>query len=67
MSGFPVSMRELVAEFSRMPGIGPKSAERLAFYILRSTANDVEKLSRAMIKVKDTIRFCNLCNNLSDS
>jgi len=66
MSGFPVSMKALIEEFSKMPGIGPKSAQRLAFYILRSSKTDAEALSRAIIKVKESIRFCKVCNNLSD-
>ena len=66
MSGFPVSMKALIDEFSKMPGIGPKSAQRLAFYILRSSKNEAEALSRAIIKVKDSVRFCKVCNNLSD-
>ena len=66
MSGFPVSMRSLIEELSRMPGIGPKSAQRLAFYILRSSKEDAAALSGAILKVKDSVRFCNTCNNLSD-
>lgn len=67
MSVFPASMKLLIAEFSKMPGIGPKSAQRLAFHILRSSRSDVEALSKAVIKVKESIRFCKVCNNLSDS
>lgn len=66
MSGFPVSMRSLIEELSRMPGIGPKSAQRLAFYILRSSKEAAAALSGAILKVKDSVRFCNTCNNLSD-
>ena len=66
MSGFPVSMKSLVEEFSKMPGIGPKSAQRLAFYILKSPKQDAEALARAIIKVKESVRFCRVCNNLSD-
>lgn len=66
MTGFPVSMKALVEEFSKMPGIGPKSAQRLAFYILKSSKNDAESLSRAILKVKESVRFCKVCNNLSD-
>ncbi len=66
MKGFPVSMKALIEEFSKMPGIGPKSAQRLAFYILRSPKQDAEALSRAVIKVKESVRFCGICNNLSD-
>jgi len=59
-------MKALIEEFSKMPGIGPKSAQRLAFYILRSSKNEAEALSKAIIKVKDSVRFCKVCNNLSD-
>ena len=58
MSGFPVSMKLLVEEFAKMPGIGPKSAQRLAFYILRSSKNDAEALAKAILNVKESVRFC---------
>lgn len=65
-SGFPISMKVLIEEFSKMTGIGPKTAQRLAFYILRSSKNDAEALSKAILKVKESVRFCKICNNLSD-
>lgn len=66
MNGFPVSMKALIEEFAKMPGIGPKSAQRLAFYILKSPKTDAEALARAALKVKESVRFCKICNNLSD-
>ena len=66
MSGFPVSMKILIEEFAKMPGIGPKTAQRLAFYVLRSSKNDAEVLAKAIQKVKESVRFCAVCNNLSD-
>jgi recombination protein RecR len=66
MTGFPVSMKALIEEFSKMPGIGPKSAQRLAFYVLRSPKADVQTLAGAIVKVKESVRFCGICNNLSD-
>ncbi|MDD5437353.1 MAG: recombination mediator RecR [Candidatus Omnitrophica bacterium] len=66
MTDFPVSMRLLIEELSKMPGIGPKTAQRLAFYILRSPDNDAEALAAAIRKVKESVRFCGVCNNLSD-
>jgi recombination protein RecR len=66
MRGFPVSMKSLIEEFSKMPGIGPKSAQRLAFYVLRSSRTEAEALSGAILKVKESVRFCRTCNNLSD-
>ncbi len=67
MNAFPVSMKLLIEEFSKMPGIGPKSAQRLAFHILRSSKNDAETLAKAIVKVKESVRFCKVCNNLSDA
>lgn len=66
VSAFPVSMKLLIDEFSKMPGIGPKSAQRLAFHILRASKNDAEILAKAIVKVKESVRFCKTCNNLSD-
>lgn len=67
MTGFPLSMKELVRHFSQMPGIGSKSAERLAFYILRSSRESAEAFAKAILKVKSSVRFCKSCNNLSDA
>ncbi len=67
MSGFPASMTSLVQHFSKMPGIGPKSAQRLAFYILRSSKDDTDALAGSIIKVKESVRSCSVCNNLSDN
>ncbi|MDD5428883.1 MAG: recombination mediator RecR [Candidatus Omnitrophica bacterium] len=66
MTDFPVSMRSLIDEFSKMPGIGPKTAQRLAFYILRSPKDEAEAMATAIRKVKESVRFCKACNNLSD-
>jgi len=67
MKGLPESMKALIAEFTRLPGIGPKSAQRLAFFILRSTQEEAGKFSDAILRVKSSVTFCRLCNNLSDS
>jgi len=67
LNGFPESMKTLIKEFNKMPGIGAKSAERLAFYILRSKNNDARNLAEAILKVKSSVRFCKICNNLSDT
>ena len=63
---FPRVMQELIEEFSKMPGIGPKSAQRLAFYILRSPAPSVEALVGSIKDVKSSVKFCRICSNLSD-
>lgn len=60
------SMQNLIKEFSKMPGIGTRTAERLAFYILKLPQEGAERLSQSILKVKSTIRFCKICNNLSE-
>lgn len=67
MKGLPDSMKALIAEFSKMPGVGPKSAQRLAFFILTRPAEEAKKLSDAILKLKETVKFCRVCNNLSDT
>ncbi|MBN1353808.1 MAG: recombination protein RecR [Candidatus Omnitrophica bacterium] len=66
MKGLPDSMRALIAEFAKMPGIGLKSAQRLAFYVLTKSPDEAKKLSEAILKLKNTVKFCRICNNLSD-
>jgi len=60
------SMQNLIKEFSKMPGIGTKTAERLAFYIIKLSQEDAERLAQSVLKVKSAIRFCKICNNLSE-
>jgi len=56
----------LINELMKMPGIGPKSAQRLAYYIIKTKTEDVEKLIRALVDVKEKIRQCKICFNLTD-
>jgi len=67
VKGLPDSMKSLITEFSKMPGIGPKSAQRFAFFILTKPADEAKKLSEAIMKLKDSVKFCEACNNLSDT
>jgi recombination protein RecR len=60
------SIQGLIKEFSKMPGIGAKTAERLAFYILKLPQEEAARLADSILKVKSTIRFCKICNNLSE-
>ncbi len=53
-------------EFKHLPGVGQKSAQRLAFHVLRASREDAEHLSRAILDVKDKLSFCRLCNNISE-
>ena len=67
MKGLPDSMKSLITEFSKFPGVGPKSAQRLAFHILKKPKEEALKLSEALLKLKETVKFCKICNNLSDT
>jgi recombination protein RecR len=57
---------KLIDEFKRLPGVGQKSAQRLAFHVLRMTEADVDRFTEAMQEVKRRIVFCTVCNNLTD-
>lgn len=61
------SVNSLIEEFGKLPGIGPKSAERLAFYILKTQPQEAIALARAIEDVKNKTRRCKLCYNLSES
>lgn len=60
-------LAKLVAEFEKLPGIGPKSAQRLAFHVLRMTEDQAIALVDAVLDVKRQIRQCNICYNYTDS
>ncbi len=60
------SMEKLVHEFNKLPGIGPKTAQRLAFYILKISATDARILASAIIEVKDRIKNCPICYNITE-
>lgn len=59
-------MARLIEELRRLPGIGTKSAQRLAFHVLRSPAEDAERLSEAIREIKKHLRLCSVCNNITD-
>lgn len=63
---YPDSVERLVAEFAKMPGIGRRSAERLAFHVLKSGRDDALRLARAIADVKEKVRHCSICWNLAD-
>ena len=66
MLDYAESVTKLIDEFKRLPSIGQKSAQRLAFHILRAPEADVERLIAALHEVKERIRECTICNNLTD-
>jgi recombination protein RecR len=67
MSDFAAPLQRLIDEFRRLPGVGQKSAQRLAFHILRSSRDDAVRLSEALLDVKDNLGICAECNNISDA
>lgn len=66
MSKFAEPMARLIDELKKLPGIGSKSAQRLAFHILRSSDNDADALAAAIHDVKANLRLCSICNNITD-
>ncbi|MGC2617909.1 MAG: recombination mediator RecR [Acidobacteriaceae bacterium] len=66
MARFAEPMARLIEELRKLPGIGTKSAQRLAFYILRSDDQDAEALAAAIRDVKECLRLCSICNNITD-
>ena len=67
MNSFPESLNNLIDEFSRFPGIGKKTAQRMAFYILNSSKNHAYDLSEAVLNLKSKIRFCEKCYGISEN
>jgi recombination protein RecR len=59
-------VQELIDELGRLPGIGPKSAQRIAFHIVQTRGFDVSRLGEILIEVRDKVRFCSLCGNVAD-
>ncbi len=61
------AVQDLIDELGRLPGIGPKSAQRIAFHILEADEEDVARLARALTEVKAKVRFCVICGNVAES
>ena len=66
MGIYPPSLEKLIGQFSRLPGIGQKSAARVALHVLRSNRELAESLARSLIEVKERIKSCSICFNLTD-
>ena len=66
MAGIPKSLERLSAEFQRLPGIGAKSAARLAYYLLRSSDEEAERLAAAIRDSRAAVRRCTVCNTLTE-
>lgn len=67
MDYFAPPLASLIEEFSKLPGIGRKTAQRLAFYVLNMDTNEVDELANAIINAKKNIRYCSICSNLTDT
>ena len=65
-SAYTQPMQALIDALSRLPGIGPKSAQRIAFHLIKSEDRDVENLSSSITKAKATVKFCQRCSNFSE-
>jgi recombination protein RecR len=66
MKSYAQPIKQLISELGKLPGIGEKTAARLANYILRSTEDDVKKLAESIVEVKRKIRLCRICLNLTE-
>lgn len=64
---YPKLIEQLITKFSKLPGIGRRSAERIAFWFLDHSREDAEMLAKSIIDLKDGLKFCRVCNNLSDT
>ena len=67
MNSFPDSILQLIEAFSSFPGIGKKTAQRMAFHVLRSSSNIASQLSESVINMKSKIRFCSICNGITEN
>ncbi|HEX9657278.1 MAG TPA: recombination mediator RecR [Bacteroidota bacterium] len=60
------ALQQLVEEFSQLPGVGKKSAQRMALYILKQPREDVLRMAKALVNIKDRIRYCSSCSNITE-
>lgn len=67
MNFYPTSISRLIDEFSRLPGVGSKTAQRLAFHVLNMDIKQAENLSDAIIEAKRNVKYCSVCGNYTDS
>lgn len=59
-------VQDLIDELSRLPGVGPKSAQRIAFFLLAADSADVRRLADVLVEVKEKVRFCRVCGNVAE-
>jgi len=61
------AIQDLIDELGRLPGVGPKSAQRIAFHLLATESVDVERLAQTLLRVKSEVKFCSICGNVSEA
>lgn len=66
-TGVPASLGRLMEELTRLPGIGPRSAERIAFHLLRASRDEALRLAQAVRDVKENLKYCSTCYNLTEA
>ncbi|MBC8214680.1 MAG: recombination protein RecR [Candidatus Marinimicrobia bacterium] len=66
MSSFPPSLEKVIEAFSRFPGIGKKTAQRLGFHVLKSDKENAIELANALVEVKENIHFCEICHHIAE-
>ena len=59
-------VQDLIDELGRLPGVGPKSAQRIAFHVLQADPADVKRLAQVLLEVKEKVRFCSICFNVAE-
>ncbi|MFW9179832.1 recombination mediator RecR [Corynebacterium amycolatum] len=64
---FEGPLQDLIDEFSRLPGIGPKSAQRIAFYLMKAEPEDIGRLQSALGRVREGVQFCRVCGNIAET
>ena len=62
----PIPLEHLITAFARLPGIGPKTAQRLAFHVVKQPREEAEVLARAIVEAKDDIQYCSICYNFTE-
>ena len=66
LMSFPEPLTRLIEELQRLPGIGPKGAQRLAFHMLKAPRENAERLAAAIRELKERVTYCSICNNITD-
>ena len=67
MDFYPIAIEKLIEEFAKLPGIGQKTAQRLALFVLNLPKEEVEEFADALIKARGTIKYCSICGSFTDS